>query len=81
MRMVEKVARAMAENAGFNWENCAQSQWESDATAAIKAMREPTDQMTVYGLECLPEGRHMTGAGDVQTMWRSMVDVATDSHG
>lgn len=43
--MVERVARAMAENAGFCWENCAQSQWRSDALAGIKAMRDPTNAM------------------------------------
>jgi hypothetical protein len=45
MDMVEKVARAMAENAGFAWEYCAQSQWKSDARAGIAAMREPTEAM------------------------------------
>lgn len=43
--MVERVARAMAEGAGFCWENCAQSQWRDDAKNAIEAMREPTPDM------------------------------------
>lgn len=38
--IIERVARAMAENAGFCWENCAQSQWRGDARAGINAMRD-----------------------------------------
>ena len=43
--MVERVARAMAERAGFSWEHCTQEQWKSDARAGIEAMREPTKEM------------------------------------
>ena len=38
MNTTEMVARAMAENAGFAWEYCAQSQWKSDARAGIEAI-------------------------------------------
>jgi hypothetical protein len=54
--MVTRVARAMAEAAGFAWENCAQPQWERDARAAIEAMREPTVEMlaAVYPVLGIP---------------------------
>ncbi len=35
---VVRVARAMAEHAGFSWDHCAQSQWCGDARVAIAAM-------------------------------------------
>jgi hypothetical protein len=67
--MITRVARAMAENAGFAWENCAQSQWESDARAGIKAMREPTKEMVVKAAEF--------GAGyPYPYVYRDMIDAA-----
>ena len=50
--MIERVARAMAENAGFAWEACAQSQWRSDARAGIMAMTESTNEMHKAMCEC-----------------------------
>lgn len=38
-----RVAKAMAENAGFSWTTCAQSQWISDARAGVEALRNPSD--------------------------------------
>lgn len=38
MSEIMTVAKAMAEAAGFCWENCAQSQWERDAEAGIRAL-------------------------------------------
>jgi hypothetical protein len=55
--------------------------FDDAAKGAIQAAREPTEQMADYGLECLPEGRHITGLDDVRQMWAAMIDVATDSHG
>lgn len=70
--MVERVARAMAENAGFCWANCAQSQWKSDARTGIAAMREPTEEM-VKASNREWDGRmshRSTGA------WQAMIDAA-----
>lgn len=91
--MIERVARAICQSQGLEWDkqsdpmtSASGSDGEQDgfremASAAIRAMREPTEQMSDYGLECLPESRHMTGPEDVLAMWHSMIDVATDSHG
>lgn len=38
--LAESLGRAMAENAGFCWDHCAQSQWSSDALAAIEKLGE-----------------------------------------
>lgn len=67
--MVERVARAMAENAGFCWNHCAQSQWMSDARAGIEAMRKPTDAMvdSCGNGEC---GKWAPGA------WANMIEAA-----
>lgn len=43
-KLVELVARAMAENAGFCWENCTQSQWMSDARAAVAIWHAMIDE-------------------------------------
>jgi hypothetical protein len=74
MDMVEKVARAMAENAGFAWEYCAQSQWKSDARAGIEAMREPTEEMLAGANAKLEESDR---AGFTISEWYSaMIDAA-----
>ena len=76
--MVERVARAMAENAGFAWENCAQSQWRSDARAAIEAMKEPTDEMADRAYACATTD--LASKDDFKShyrdVWQSMIDAA-----
>lgn len=69
--MVDRVAQAMAENAGFCWENCAQTQWKSDARAGITAMREPTFDPDLINYSC-----EMTRAD----FWRAMIDEALSKH-
>lgn len=44
--IVMRAARAMAEDNGFCWENCAQSQWKRDVAVVMTVMREP-DEATV----------------------------------
>lgn len=72
--MVTRVAKAMAENAGFCWENCAQSQWESDARAGIMAMRDPTVEMLIAAQEDWMCVRAAEERGDF--IWRAMIDTA-----
>lgn len=79
--MVTRVAKAMAEAAGFSWEHCAQSQWERDARAGIEAMREPTQTMIDAGDEICPVARgtesHMMSGGKVpEDYWRAMIVAA-----
>lgn len=72
--MVEHVARAMAENAGFCWENCAQSQWMSDARAAINALREPDCMMLTAAVPVwMPNNSTMRNA---RLTWYAMIDSA-----
>lgn len=74
MDMIERVARAMAENAGFSWEHCAQSQWKSDARAGIVAMRVPTEEMVHGANEKLDE---LDRDGATPAEWYSlMIDAA-----
>jgi hypothetical protein len=64
--MVKRMAQAMAESAGFCWENCAQSQWERDARAALESMREPTDAI-----------KAMSMCNDfAERLWPAMIDAA-----
>ena len=62
--MIERVARALAEREGINWEaipvgGSTARQWRRDertywldqAAAAIKAMREPSEAMTCTGFD------------------------------
>lgn len=52
--MVERVARAIAEASGALWEaedHEGRALFRRDARAAIEAMREPTDEMVIAGLE------------------------------
>jgi hypothetical protein len=72
--MIEKVARAMAENAGFCWDNCAQSQWMSDARAGIAAMREPTGMMLTASVPARkPNNSPMRNS---RMTWYAMIDSA-----
>lgn len=69
--MVTRVARAMAEAAGFAWENCTQSQWERDARAGIAAMREPTEKMKDAGDALLDDTVECA-----HNVWNAMIDAA-----
>ena len=70
--MVTRVAMAMAENAGFCWDHCAQSQWESDARAGIEVMREPTEAM-IEASNREWDGRMSHRSSGA---WRAMIDAA-----
>lgn len=67
--MIERVAKAMAEAAGFCWENCTQSQWKRDAKAGIEAMRQPTDAM-------LNAAMWQKGQQSYADVWQTMIDAA-----
>jgi hypothetical protein len=73
--MATRVGRAMAENAGFCWENCAQSQWVSDARAGIKAMREPTQAM-IDDHKARAYNYGLYGDKEVRRIWSAMIDAA-----
>lgn len=77
--MIEQVAKAMAENAGFAWVACAQSQWITDARAGIEALRDPPDEIL------LAAGEPYSGAVDRGTglqarrdAWNKMLDAILD---
>lgn len=66
--IITRVAKAMAEAAGFSWEHCAQSQWERDARAGISAMREPTEAMVSAA------DPHGIIVADFKSAWQTMID-------
>lgn len=72
MSMVEHVAQAMAENAGFNWEYCAQSQWKDDARAGIEAMRAMVPVVRDEG-RVVHELR-----GSPASIWSTLLDAALE---
>jgi hypothetical protein len=53
--MIERVARAMAENAGFCWDHCAKEQWKSDARAGINAIQITDDMLRAAVKAMIPE--------------------------
>lgn len=86
--MVERVARAIYEGrngrgarAWGSQPNAHKEPYRSDARAAIEAMREPTDEMIIEGVETL---NHSLGDGSVMDRdplfaWRAMIHVALQS--
>ena len=81
--MVERVAKAMCEDDGANW-NAAnfnetangdepeeqREYWRVKARAAIEAMKEPTDAMADEGY------RHIADGAD--SVWRAMTSKAME---
>lgn len=69
MTMIEKVAKALANNTrirlGYTDDNYAEYNWQkytSDAKAAIEAMKEPTEEMiSVCHSTCFTCGGHIEG--------------------
>ena len=72
--MIERVARAMAESAGFSWEHCTQEQWKADARAGIAAMREPTQAM--LDEVCSSENIEPFTDKTMTSIYRNMIDAA-----
>lgn len=75
--MVERVAKAIAEHGGSNWETCLKApgqrmagMYRAMARAAIEAMREPTVEM------CRDAAWDDYGPDECQTCWRAMIDAA-----
>lgn len=85
MDMVERVARAIYEHqngpkGGVWWgvdESARTSVWYPLASAAIEAMREPTDEMLLEGAD---KARNFTSANGpyprTRAVWLSMIDAA-----
>ncbi len=78
MTMIEKVARALANNTrirlGYTDSNYAEYNWSkftSDAKVAIEAMREPTSDMV--GKAC---GAIEINRTEVKTVYGTMIDAA-----
>jgi len=69
--MVERVARALAEdNGGMEWQL-----YMPDAEIAIKAMREPTEGMIAAGNEVGVQPFIPAGGFERMT-WQAMIDAA-----
>lgn len=74
--MLEQVAKAMAENAGFRWQACTQSQWLSDARAGIEALRDPPDAVLLAAGEPYGGGiDRATGLQIRRDAWNKMLDA------
>ena len=67
--LVERVARALCEDCGLDWETATQEGWERQARAAIAAMREPTEAMLEAGRSTPPRTRCLE-------VYRAMIDEA-----
>lgn len=74
--IIETMARASADAAGFAWANCAQSQWRRDAEAALTALEakgmvvvpgEPTAGMIDAGTIAEGDGNLATEARNIYT--------------
>jgi hypothetical protein len=76
--MIDRVAKAMADNDGWGWDNAisdlGRNMWRAHARVAIAALREPTDEMAEVGFQ-LHTG-HPCWQEDVKHAWRAMIDVA-----
>lgn len=71
--MIERVARALAEEDGDLYEANAVF-WKGMARAAIKAMREPTEAMERAG--DIPGWDDAVSIGHSADVWRAMIDAA-----
>ena len=88
--MVERVARAiyeastlvMGDDAPDDWADIgpdhdkARAEWAKLARAAIEAMREPTNEMTVVGWKFAETRDAILGNGEIDALWRAMIDAA-----
>ena len=93
--MIERVARALAEREGINWEaipvgGSTARQWRRDertywldqAAAAIKAMREPTNFMLVEATENAgPIDCCSVDEKGAKEVWQAMIDAALVGEG
>lgn len=69
--MVERVARAMCANDGFDPdENAMRDRYVSNAYAAIRAMRVPTTIMLIRGSDQIGKPKTLPEA------WQAMIDAA-----
>lgn len=85
--MVERVARAIFESAGFvrgiNWPPPAVDRYRATARAAIAAMCEPTKEILEAGADLLLDGRipMEVARANVRGIWRAMIDAALGRKG
>jgi hypothetical protein len=68
--MVEKVAKAMLKDAKNQNVDFRYVCYTSLARAAIKALREPTEEMMNVDAPDMPAG------GDIKEIWQAMIDAA-----
>jgi hypothetical protein len=71
MDMVERVGRALAEADGYAYDPMPYDRW---ARAAIEAMRVPTDNMDMAGVEA--EAFRSLGLLKVRHIWGAMINAA-----
>ena len=76
--MVERVAKAIyALQFGKPWAgNFSQDDARVCARTAIEAMRQPTEEMEIEGLNANPRGPSVYPDYDAKRIWSSMIDVA-----
>lgn len=74
--MIEQMAKAMAESAGFAWAACAQSQWCRDARAGVEALKDPPDKILLAPGEPY-EGKveRPLGLQARRDAWNKMIDA------
>jgi hypothetical protein len=76
--MVERVARALdamdehTPQGGYS----SPAAWRIHARAAIKAMREPTEEMIEEGRQLMNLGDETLYPEDMREKWQAMIDVA-----
>jgi|UPI00076A606D hypothetical protein len=80
--MLERVAEAIAEHGGSNWESCLKApgqrmagMYRAMAHAAIKAMREPTSGM-MEAVDCGGEKADWMSGRAWRAGYTSMIDAA-----
>jgi hypothetical protein len=73
--LVERVAKAIADCNGHDWEH-----YCDEASATIAAMREPTPEMLNAGTaiiaEYFGERSYSTGVNTAREVWYDMIDAA-----
>jgi len=83
MNMIEKVARAICNALGDDWDNApdeainaclSKFEYREFAQAAVKAMKEPNDEMISAGRAAMDDG------GNMRSIWKMMVYKALDDN-
>lgn len=75
-KMIERVGKAMADAVALNYDNN-QAIFDFYAKAAIKAMREPTEDMVETSAWNAPAGE-IIGHVQIKYAWYEMIDKALE---